>query len=74
MNHLAERQGVMNGVAVSVVIEVRKDVLTGMGPFAYPVCPPRQVRIGVRARIEVVRVRAMQANVCEWRCDAQDAG
>jgi len=45
MNHLAERQGVMNGVAGSVVIEVHKDVLAGIGPFAYPVCPPRQVRI-----------------------------
>jgi ABC-2 type transport system ATP-binding protein len=60
-------------VRVTVVVEVDVHVLAGQTPFPDPVSPPLQVRIGVRAGVQVIVIRAVHPHVHEIGSGAQHA-
>jgi len=50
-------------VPVSVVVEVGKGAKVLSVPLADPVSPPVQISVAVRARVEVIMVRAVEPHM-----------
>src|ERR1700744_1917029 len=69
-----ESPRVADRVGVTVIIEIDENVAAALAPLTAAVGPPAQVGIAVRAGVEMLVVRAVQASVGEAGRDPEQAG